>query len=154
MPAFNYNDPVAAAFLALVEPWLRERNPSTAEFAQMHYALDGLQYLLTADRSGVNLGAEYRRAANVVCSAPGCHIHAGVPDACLLNYARPGDPPLWFCRVHHPRVEGLNPPGWTPPRSVAAERERITALAWSKLTPPERSAINRNIVSVAERASD
>jgi hypothetical protein len=121
MPAFDPNNPDAAAFTALVEPWLRDRvrcrlhgAQSASLFAQFHYALDSLQYLLSADRTGVTAPTQLR-VAQVQCSAPNCRATSATPAASIINCA-PGSPtPLWLCRAHYPAFPGLLPPGWTPP---------------------------------------
>lgn len=149
MAAFDSNDAFAASFTTLIEPWLRENaHMATFDFDQLHYALDGLEYLLTADRSGIG-PPKPSTAAHVKCSMHDCGVTSAIPDACLLNFAPRGDPPLWFCRNHHPRLDGLPAAGWTPSLSATRDRALATIAAWNKLSPAERPLLNRNIVTVA-----
>lgn len=115
MPAFNANDPDAVAFADFITPWLRDR-PYLRDFSQLHFALDGLNYLLHADRTGVSLPVS-KSTAHVKCSIHDCAITSSQLDACILNFAPRDTSPLWFCRAHHPPVPGLPPPGFTKPHS-------------------------------------
>jgi len=148
MSNYRSNDPLAAEFAALVEPFLRA-HPTLRDYSQLHFALDGLHYLIAADRSGVDRSPPPHTFTNVTCSFDGCHTHAGIPDACILNFAPRDTPPIWLCRFHHPKLDGLPAPGWTPPLAEQHARALATTAAWNKLTPSERPLLNRNIVTIA-----
>ena len=141
--AYDQRSEVAERFRALVEPWLAEQRPGAKDYAQLHFALDGLQYRLAADRAPARI-APPQVAHDAHCSAPGCASTWRTPDACLLLLGG-----RWLCRAHHPPFAGLPPPGWTPPAAQSEQQALLVEAAWGKLTPAERAAINRNIVTVA-----
>ena len=155
MPAFDANDAYAASFCDFLAPWLADRRGelTPAIFAQLHYALDGIEYHILTDRSGIGplSSAPPPRYTNVKCSFHDCLATSTDHDACIGNYSPIGYEPLWLCRRHPPRVSGLQPPSWTPPNED--ERHALTLAAWRKLTPAERTALNRNIVAGVEPSS-
>ena len=116
MAAFNDADADARDFAALIEPWLRAR-PHLRDYAQLHFALDGLAYLLTTDRTGIAL-PQPKSSTHVKCAMLDCAVTSATRDACVLNFAPAGAPPIWFCRAHHPEVAGLPPPGYTRLRTT------------------------------------
>ena len=148
--SYNANHPDAAAFAELIEPWLRARDLSLDLFAQLHFALDGLQYKIFTRHSGISIPAP-KVLVHVKCSSHGCEITSAMPDACILNFAAKGAEPLWFCRKHHPNSVGLPPPGWVPDSGTQKATAAATTEAWNKLTPNERPLMNRNIVGTASK---
>ncbi len=68
-------------------------------------------------------------------------------DACLLNFAPRGEPPIWLCRDHYPPLSdgGIRPPGWQPDTATreAVESARRDALA--RLSRDELRAVNPRV---------
>jgi hypothetical protein len=112
MPAFNHKDELASRFVTYITPWLNSVSPSPSDFAQFHYALDSLQYLLSTDRAGWNMTDPPLVSDTIRCQHDNCSATWRTPDACLLLLNG-----RWLCRAHHPPFSSLPPPGWMPPRS-------------------------------------
>ncbi len=68
-------------------------------------------------------------------------------DACLLNFAVRGEPPIWLCRDHHPPPGdgGIRPPGYVTDTATreAVESARRDALA--RLSRDELRAVNPRV---------
>lgn len=56
-------------------------------------------------------------------------------DACLLNFAQRGEPPIWLCRDHHPPLSdgGVRPPGWSRDIAALAAEEAARAAVFAKI---------------------
>jgi hypothetical protein len=68
-------------------------------------------------------------------------------DACLLNFARQGEPPLWLCRDHHPPLEdgGIQHPGYQPEEAARNALETARTAVRAKLSREEMRLINTRI---------
>ena len=77
-------------------------------------------------------------------------------DACFLNFARLGEPPIWLCRDHHPSLieGGVRPPGYQPTAEWRAKQESLRRATLDKLTHAERSVINTRIVDMTSSSGE
>jgi hypothetical protein len=68
-------------------------------------------------------------------------------DACLLNFALRGEPPLWLCRDHHPPLEdgGIQHPGYQPEEAARNALETARTAVRAKLSREEMRLINTRI---------
>lgn len=68
-------------------------------------------------------------------------------DACLLNFAKRDEPPIWLCRDHHPPLSdgGIRPPGWQPDTDTRAALETSRKDALASLTRDQLRVVNTRI---------
>jgi hypothetical protein len=64
-------------------------------------------------------------------------------DACLLNFAPRGEPPVWLCRDHHPPPGdgGIRPPGYVTDEATRESVESARRAALARLSRDELRAI-------------
>lgn len=145
--AYDTNWKLKAEFNALLQPWLDQHDLTHYDWQQIHWALDGLRYLATVKREYPKVDVGLKEIQHVNCTI--CGRSSVRPDACVINFARIGGEPQWYCRDHYPEAKGLLPAGWHPPETVRVKLDAMRMTAWHKLTPEERALMNRNIVQVA-----
>lgn len=112
--------------------------------------LEGLHSMLsyfTIPREPVgDTGEAWPIALTTHCAHVSCGKTWRDFDACLLNFARRDEPPIWLCRDHHPPLSdgSIRPPGWYADDATrtALDLKRREALA--KLTRDELRVVNRN----------
>ncbi len=68
-------------------------------------------------------------------------------DACLLNFAARGEPPLWLCRDHHPPLSdgGVRPPGYVTDEAAREGVESARRDALARLSRDELRAVNPRV---------
>ncbi len=68
-------------------------------------------------------------------------------DACLLNFAARGAPPIWLCRDHYPPLSdgGIRPPGWQPDTTTRESVEAARRDALARLSRDELRAVNPRV---------
>lgn len=83
-------------------------------------------------------------ASETHCSFHDCSRTWRDADACLLNFARRGEPPLWLCRDHHPQLSdgGVRPPGWVADANTRDALEDARREALSRLSRDELRGVN------------
>ena len=91
--------------------------------------------------------AGYPIGLNTRCSWHDCSRTWHDLDACLLNFAPRGEPPLWLCRDHHPPLSdgGIRPPGYQSDNASREEIELARREALAKLDREELRAVNPRV---------
>lgn len=93
---------------------------------------------------------------NTHCAHTSCSRTWRDHDACLLNFARTDEPPIWLCRDHHPPLSdgGIRPPGYQPNNDARASLDTLRRATLDKLTPAERSTINTRIADMSSGSGE
>lgn len=83
-------------------------------------------------------------AVTTHCSFHNCSRTWRDADACLLNFARRGEPPIWLCRDHHPPLDKgtIRPPGWQPDTGTRDALEDARHEALSRLSRDDLKLVN------------
>lgn len=104
-----------------------------------------LHYFTTPPIVSIDYDTQPPAARNCGCAFEGCTKLWSTQDACLINFARRGEPALWLCRDHHPPLTtdgGIRPPGWRPSLTESEATEAARKAALAKLTRAELRLVN------------
>jgi hypothetical protein len=83
-------------------------------------------------------------ALNTHCAHVGCGRTWRDYDACLLNFARRDESPIWLCRDHHPPMNdgGIRPAGYQTDTATRESVESARKSALAKLSRDELRVVN------------
>lgn len=109
--------------------------------------LEGLTQLLsyfTSPPAVTRDNSQPSRLVTTHCAFDACTRTWRDYDACLLNFAKRDEPPLWLCRDHHPPSDngGIRPPGYQTDMLARAALEEARKAVRDKLSPAELVIIN------------
>lgn len=109
--------------------------------------LEGLQqmlYYFCAPSTSPDTAEQWPTALTTHCAHANCGKTWRDFDACLLNFARADEPPIWLCRDHHPPLNdgGIRPPGWKPDTATRDALETTRRDTLRKLTRDELRVVN------------
>ncbi len=92
-------------------------------------------------------GDHYALANATHCSWHSCDRTWRDYDACLLNFAPRGEPPVWLCRDHHPPLSDgdVRPAGYQVDTATRESVESSRRDALARLSRDELRAVNPRV---------